>query len=70
MGETLSEKVDMMLESVEAELEDSDLIFKIRAARQMILAYDEHLRKHRNTLDESDLDEESLEQLRKLGYLD
>ena len=70
MSEKLSEQVDTMLKSVENELDDSDLIFKIRAARQLVLVYDEYLREHRDALDESDLDEEALEHLQKLGYLD
>ena len=70
MSETLAEKIDTMLASVEEEVDDSDLAFKIRTARQMVLVYDDHLREHGNALDEAKVDDDTLENIRELGYLD
>ena len=70
MEEPLADKIDEMLASVQDEVDDPDLSFKLRTARQMLVVYDEHLRKHREALDETDLEENPLENLRRLGYID
>lgn len=70
MGEPLAGEIDEMLESVQEEVDDADLAFKLRTARQLLVVYDERLRKYREALDETDLEEETLENLRQLGYLD
>ena len=70
MGEPLAENIDQMLESVQERVDDPDLSFKLRTARQMLVVYDEHLRKHREALDETDLEDDTLENLRQLGYID
>ncbi|MCQ4333308.1 hypothetical protein KM295_07420 [Natronomonas sp. F2-12] len=70
MGEPLAEKIDEMLASVQEQVDDPDLSFKLRTARQLLVVYDERLRKHREALDETDLEEETLENLRQLGYID
>ena len=70
MGEPLAGEIDEMLESVQEEVDDADLAFKLRTARQLLVVYDERLRKYREALDEADLEEETLENLRQLGYLD
>ena len=51
-------------------MDDPNLSFKLRTARQLLVVYDERLRKHREALDETDLEEETLENLRQLGYID
>lgn len=70
MGEPLAGKIDQMLESVQQQIDDPELSFKLRTARQMLVVYDEHLRKHREALDETDLGDDTLENLRQLGYID
>lgn len=70
MGEPLAGKIDQMLESVQQQIDDPELSFKLRTARQMLVVYDEHLRKHREALDETDFGEDTLENLRQLGYID
>jgi hypothetical protein len=70
MDQTLAEKIDTMLASVQEDVDDSELSFKLRTARQLLVAYDERLREHRDALDESDIDGEALENLRQLGYLE
>jgi hypothetical protein len=59
-----------MLANVQDEVDDSELSFKLRTARQLLMVYDEQLREHREALAEDDIDEEALENLRELGYLD
>lgn len=70
MSQPLAKKIDTMLASVQEEVNDPDLAFKLRTARQLIVVYDEQLQKHREALDEDDIDQDALENLRKLGYLD
>lgn len=70
MKEPLADKIDEMLASVQDGVDDPDISFKLRTARQMLVVYDEHLRKHREALDETDLEENALENLRQLGYID
>jgi hypothetical protein len=70
MAKTLAEKIDEMLAGVQSEVDDSELLFKLRTARQLLVAHDEYLQEHRDSLTESDLDEDALENLRQLGYLE
>jgi hypothetical protein len=70
MGETLADKIDEMLAGVQSDVDDSELSFKLRTARQLLVAHDELLQEHRESLTESDLDEDALENLRQLGYLE
>lgn len=70
MGEPLAGKIDQMLKSVQDQVDDSELSFKLRTARQMLVVYDEHLRKQREALDETDLEDDTLENLRQLGYIE
>jgi hypothetical protein len=70
MGETLAEKIDTMLASVQEELDDSELSFKLRTARQLIVAYDTQLQQHGKALDESTLGDDTIERLSQLGYLE
>jgi uncharacterized Ntn-hydrolase superfamily protein len=70
MKQPIAEKIDTMLANVQDEVDDSELSFKLRTARQLLMVYDEQLREHREALAEDDIDEEALENLRELGYLD
>ena len=70
MGQTLADDIDEMLASVQEQVEDSELTFKLRTARQLVMVYDERLREHGKSLDGENLDSEALENLRRLGYID
>ena len=70
MGQTLAGDIDEMLASVQEQVEDSELTFKLRTARQLVMVYDERLREHGKSLHGENLDSEALENLRRLGYID
>jgi len=70
MKQPLSEKIDEMLINVQEQVDDPDLSFKLRTARQLLMVYDERLQNHRDTLKREDLDPDTLENLRELGYID
>ena len=70
MAKTLAEKIDEMLAGVQSEVDDSELLFKLRTARQLLVTHDEYLQAHRDSLTESDLDEDALQNLRQLGQLE
>jgi hypothetical protein len=56
-----------MLTSVQEQVEDSELSFKLRTARQLVMVYDERLREHGKSLHEETLDSEAVEDLQQLG---
>lgn len=70
MDRTLCEKIDTMLTSAQATSDDPDVSFKIRTARQMLVACDEILREHGDAPEHSDPDGETRENLERLGFLD
>ena len=67
MGQTLAGDIDEMLASVQEQVEDSELRFKLRTARQLVRVYDERLREHGKSLHEETLDSEAVEDLQQLG---
>ncbi len=69
MPDTTIATIDAMLESVQATLEDSELRFKIRTARQLLLVVEEQHDVGRDALEDAALDESTRENLRRLGYL-
>jgi hypothetical protein len=70
MEEDLFEHIDTMLESVQEEVTDSDLTFKIRTARQSLVAIEEQYTAGQEALEKADINDGTLESLRQLGYLD
>ena len=70
MKEDLFEHVDTMLESVQEDVTDSDLVFKIRTARQSLVVIEEQYAAGQKALETADIDDGTLESLRQLGYLD
>ncbi|QAU13387.1 hypothetical protein EKH57_12050 [Halorubrum sp. BOL3-1] len=70
MEEDLFEHIDTMLESVQEEMTDSGLTFKIRTARQSLVAIEEQYTAGQEALEKADIDDETLESLHQLGYLD
>ena len=70
MEKTTLEIVEQLLSNVQAEVDDPELSYKLRTARQLIVLVSEQHEAGRNALTDADLDPETLEQLRRLGYLD
>ena len=70
MEEDLFEHIDTMLKSVQEDVTDSELTFKLRTARQALVALEEQYTAGQEALETADVDEETLESLRQLGYLD
>ena len=69
MGETPCELIGTILESVQQELDDPELSFKLRTARQLLLVCEEQHLTYRSTLESADLDEATTQRLVELGYL-
>lgn len=70
MTETLAEKIDRMLATVEEQVDDSEAVFRLRTARQLLVTYDEYLQEQGDALEEGELDQEARDRLRQLGYLE
>ncbi len=70
MDEAVCDTVDTMLASVQADVNDPDLTYKLRAARQLLVACKDENEAFKHTLESVELDDETAEQLRRLGYLD
>jgi hypothetical protein len=69
MGTSICDTVETLLASVEEELDDPDLIFKLRTARQLNLACKDEMTAFQRTVEQADLDEETETRLEELGYL-
>ncbi|OAQ51412.1 hypothetical protein HTG_17120 [Natrinema mahii] len=69
MPNTTIETINTMLDSVQGELEDPDLRFKIRTARQLLLVIEEQHDIGRDALVDADLDDSTRKDLQQLGYL-
>ena len=59
MGSTLCDTVDDLLASVQEEIEDPDLIFKLRTARQLNVACKDEMDSFRRTLEHAKVDGET-----------
>jgi hypothetical protein len=59
-----------MLKCVQEEVADSDLRFKLRTARQSLAILEDQYRAGQEALEQADIEEETLDSLRELGYLD
>ncbi|MGQ4556815.1 hypothetical protein [Halobellus sp. GM3] len=70
MPKTTFETIDTLLEGVQADVEDADLVFKLRTARQLLLLLQEREDAGRQALDEVELDDEARDRLERLGYLE
>jgi hypothetical protein len=69
MGTSICETVDTLLTSIQKDLDDPDLIFKLRTARQLNLACKDEMDEFQQTVEEADLDEATETRLKELGYL-
>jgi len=70
MEDELFNYIDSMLESVQEAVDDDDLAFKLRTARQSLVGLEEQYREGQAALEQLDVDDETLDSLRELGYLD
>jgi hypothetical protein len=69
MGSSICDTVDALLASVQEEINDPDLIFKLRTARQLSLACKDEMDAFQQTLGNAEIDEETEARLQDLGYL-
>ncbi|WP_311172336.1 hypothetical protein [Halobellus ordinarius] len=70
MGETTYETIDTLLESVQGEVADPDLVFKLRTARQLLVLLQEREDVGRQALDEVEVGSDTRQRLERLGYLE
>lgn len=70
MADTTAETIDTLLESVQENVDDADLAFKLRTARQLVVALNEKNKEYKQALKDADLDQDTRDNLRKLGYLE
>jgi len=70
MAEELFDHTDALLQGIQKEVSDSKLSYKLRTVRQLLVAIEEQHIVAQEALEEADVDEETLESLRQLGYLD
>ncbi|MFC6875317.1 hypothetical protein [Halobellus marinus] len=70
MGETTYETIDTLVESVQEDVADPDLVFKLRTARQLLLLLQEREDAGRQVLDEVEIGADTRERLERLGYLE
>ncbi|MBZ6493693.1 hypothetical protein [Natrinema longum] len=69
MPQTAFETVETMLTSVQSEVDDPELRFKLRTSRQLLRLLKEQKEAGREALAETDLDDSTRENLEQLGYL-
>ncbi|RZH69288.1 hypothetical protein [Natrinema altunense] len=70
MSQTAFETIDTMLASVQSDVDDPDLRFKLRTSRQLLRLLHERHEAGRDALEETDLDEATRANLERLGYLE
>jgi len=70
MGETTLETIDELLKGSIEETDDADISYKLRSARQLIDVVRMRHEEVDETIEEVQLDEEILENLRELGYVE
>lgn len=69
MDPSVCDTTDTMLASVQEEIEDDDLTFKLRTARQLILACKDEQIEYQEAIKKAELDDETEARLEELGYL-
>ncbi|RQG91307.1 hypothetical protein EA462_04795 [Natrarchaeobius halalkaliphilus] len=70
MSHSVPDVIETILESVEDDVADPDLRYKIRTARQLLVLVDEQHTVAKGALEESGLEEDTRERLEQLGYLE
>lgn len=69
MGETICGTIEQLLASVQDQIDDTAVSYRVRTARQLAVACQYNHERAEETLAEADLDQETVEQLREYGYL-
>lgn len=69
MPETICDTIETLLASVDEQVDDSELSYKISTARQLNIVCKEQVETYTETLEEADLDPEMVDRLEELGYL-
>lgn len=69
MSQITCDTIETMLESVEEEVDDPDLVYKLRTARQLLLVCKYQNETLQDSLQEADLDDDIRQRLVGLGYL-
>ncbi|MFW6448021.1 MAG: hypothetical protein ACOC0X_00610 [Halobacteriota archaeon] len=67
---SLPTTIDALLEGVQQTVEDDDAAFRLRTARQLLVVLEEQVDAGRAALEDVDLDDDTRDRLRALGYLD
>lgn len=67
---TTFETVHQLLEAVQETVTDGDASFKLRTARQLLLVIEQRHDIGKRALMDADIEEETLDNLRSLGYLE
>lgn len=70
MAENMLDTLDELLEGVMNDVDDSDSRYKIRSARQLVEAIKQYNLDFQEATEDTVDDEEILENLRELGYID
>ena len=69
MEEKLFNSIDEMLSSIQQEVTDEEVLFKLRTARQSLVVIKERYAAGQEAITKGHIDEETLSALRELGYL-
>lgn len=69
MAATICDTIEILLATVQEDIEDPDVVYKLRTARQLNVACKEHQNILETSLEDAHLDEEVRERLQRLGYL-
>jgi len=70
MDKKLFSSIDEMLESIQDEVTNDELLFKLRTARQSLVVLEERYAAGQNAIARSDIDQDTLDSLRELGYIE
>lgn len=69
MSEPICDTIETLLASVQEEIDDPKLSYKLRTARQLNVASNDRIQTVNETLEEVDLNPEVVNRLEELGYL-
>lgn len=70
MEEKLFNSIDEMLSSIQQEVTDEEVLFKIRTARQSLVVIKERYAAGQEAIRKGHIDDEILAALRELGYIE
>lgn len=70
MSKDTLDTIEELLRSIQGDVSNSDTIYKIRSARQLVQVLRQRHHDLGDAIDETVTDQEILENLRELGYLE